>query len=190
MAGSYQVDPNALANTAKGINDAIAELKKLGIDEAAEQGRGFSGLELTGMQVGNEGLRSAFSDFCERWSWGVRTLVHDGTEIATRLGLSAGKYYDQEQYASGVLKDVVNAAIGNPDLTQDQVESQSWSQVWGDNPYTQVENADYSKASFDKAAADSRATWKAEGKDVVDNMPLPGFPMVAKSVEQQLAGKG
>ncbi|WP_327065796.1 hypothetical protein [Kitasatospora sp. NBC_01302] len=190
MADSYQVDPRALDSTAKGINDAIAELKALGIDEAAEQGRGFSGLELTGMQVGNPGLQSAFSDFCERWSWGVRTLVHDGTEIAARLGLSAGKYYDQEQYASGVLKDVVNAAIGNPDLTQSQVEARSWSKTFADNPVTQVANADYSKASLDKAAADSAATWKAEGKDMENSVPLPGVPMVVKSMEQQAGAKG
>ncbi|MDH6133293.1 hypothetical protein P3T37_002688 [Kitasatospora sp. MAA4] len=176
MADSYQVDPNALKNTAKGINDAVAELKTLGIDESAEVGRGFSSLSLTGMQVGNAGLQSALDDFCGRWGWGVRTLVHDGTEIADRLGLSAGRYYDQEQYASGVMKDVVNAAIGNPDLTQEQVEKQSWSQTWDNNPYTQVTNPDYSKASFDQAAADTRKTWAAEGKDIEGHVPVPGLP--------------
>lgn len=39
VADSYQVDPNALSSTAKGINDAIGELKKLGIDESGELGR-------------------------------------------------------------------------------------------------------------------------------------------------------
>ncbi|WP_329566433.1 hypothetical protein [Kitasatospora sp. NBC_01266] len=174
MADSYQVDPAALADIAKGINDAVAELKKLGIDEGAEVGRGFSAISLTGMQVGNPGLQSALDDFCERWSWGVRTLVHDGTEIADRLGLSAGRYHDQDQYVSGALKDAVNAAIGNPDLTDKQVEGQSWDQTWDDNPYTQVTGADYSKASLDKAAGDSAAAWQAEFKDV----------------EQQAGGKG
>lgn len=185
MADSYQVDPNALANTAQGINDAVAELKKLGIDEGAEVGRGFSSIALTGMQVGNPGLQSALDGFCERWSWGVRTLVHDGTEIADRLGLSAGRYYDQEQYASGVLKDVVNAAIGNPDLTQAQVEKQSWDQTLGNNPYTQITGADYSKASLDKAAADSRAAWAAEGKDVVKSVPLPGAQQVIDAAKRE-----
>lgn len=120
---------------------------------------------------------------------GVRTLVHDGTEIADRLGLSAGLYYDQEKYVSGAFKDVVNAAIGDPDLTQDQVEQRSWGQIWADNPFTQVENADYSKASLDRAAADTRAAWAAEGKDVENSIPLPGAQQVIAVVKQQ-GGQG
>lgn len=70
VADSYQVDPDALNNTAKGIKDAIAELQKLGISESGEVGRGFSNVSLTGMQVGNPGLQGALDGFCERWSWG------------------------------------------------------------------------------------------------------------------------
>jgi hypothetical protein len=114
VSGGYQVDPEALKLAAEGINGAISELKSLGIEESGEVGRGFSNVELTGMQLGNAGLRGDFDAFCERWSWGVRTLVQDGNEIAKRLGLSAGIYYDQEQYTEGTLKDVVNAATGNP----------------------------------------------------------------------------
>ncbi|MCX4747431.1 hypothetical protein OG455_18210 [Kitasatospora sp. NBC_01287] len=190
MADSYEVNPDALKATAKGINDAIAELRTLGIDESAEGGRGFSEIALTGMQVGNPGLQSALDDFCERWSWGVRTLVHDGNEIAQRLGLSAGMYYDQEQYASGMLKDVVSAAMGDPDLTQDQVESRSWGQTWSDNEYAQVRDADYSAGSFEKAAANSRAAWSAEGKDIKNSAPLPGLPGVVVSTSELPGGKG
>ncbi|WP_327069987.1 hypothetical protein OG500_30940 [Kitasatospora sp. NBC_01250] len=101
----------------------------------------------------------------------MRRLVHDGDEIALRLGLSAGMYYDQEQYASGMLKDVVNAAMGNPDLTQDQVEAQSWDTTLKDNEVTQIGHADYSAASFQKAMLDSAATWDAEGADVLGSDP-------------------
>ncbi|MCX4747436.1 hypothetical protein OG455_18235 [Kitasatospora sp. NBC_01287] len=190
MADSYAVDPEALKATAKGINDAIAELRTLGIDESAEGGRGFSEIGLTGLQVGNPGLQSALADFCERWSWGVRTLVHDGNEIAQRLGLSAGMYYDQEQYASGMLKDVVSAAIGDPDLTQEQVEGQSWGRTWSDNPYTDLTRPDDSAASLDKAVADSRAAWAAEGKDLENSAPLPGLPGVVVSTSELPGGKG
>ena len=82
MGDGYGVDPNALRATAKGIDDAIAELKTLGVDGSAGMGRGFSGLALRGMQVGPGGLQQAFEQFCERWPWGVRTLVQDGNQIA------------------------------------------------------------------------------------------------------------
>ncbi|HWE91918.1 MAG TPA: hypothetical protein VG317_20820, partial [Pseudonocardiaceae bacterium] len=65
MAG-YEVNSGLLSEAAKGINDTIAELKTLGIAEAADEGRGFSGLEMTGLTVGNQGLRSAFAGFCDR----------------------------------------------------------------------------------------------------------------------------
>jgi hypothetical protein len=168
VSGGYQVDPEALKLAAEGINGAISELKSLGIEESGEVGRGFSNVELTGMQLGNAGLRGDFDAFCERWSWGVRTLVQDGNEIAKRLDLSAGIYYDQEQYTEGTLKDVVNAATGNPYLTQDQVEAQSWGKTLSDNPFTQVRDADYSEKSFEQSALHSAQTWQAEGRDLMD----------------------
>jgi hypothetical protein len=186
MGGGYQVDPEALKLAAKGISGAITELKGLGIDESGEVGRGFANVELTGMQLGNSGLRGAFDAFCERWSWGVRTLVQDGNEIAFRLNLSAGLYYDQEQYAEGALKDVVNAAMGNPNLTQEQVEGQSWGKTLSDNSINDVLHADYSATSFEHGAEHSEQTWKSEGRDVMDG------PMgVQKDVMDGMgAGKG
>ncbi|MFI6448120.1 hypothetical protein [Kitasatospora sp. NPDC050543] len=168
MADSYAVDPKALELAAAGINEAIAELKTLGIDESAEVGRGFSNIDLSGMQLGHAGLHGSFSAFSERWAWGVRTLVQDGNEIAVRLGLSAGLYHDQEQYVEGTLKDVVNAAMGNPDLTQEEVEKQSWGQTFADNPYTQVRDADFSPESAAKAAEHMEQTWRDEGRDLMD----------------------
>jgi hypothetical protein len=40
VSGGYQVDPEALKMAAKGINEAISELKGLGIAESGEVGRG------------------------------------------------------------------------------------------------------------------------------------------------------
>ncbi|MEV4558189.1 hypothetical protein AB0K51_14525 [Kitasatospora sp. NPDC049285] len=168
MTDSYAVDPAALKLAADGINQAITELKTLGIDESAEVGRGFSNVDLTALQVGHGGLHGAFSGFAERWAWGVRSLVQDGNEIAVRLGLSAGLYHDQEQYVSGTLKDVVNAAMGNPDLTQEQVEAQSWGKTLSDNPYTQLRDADYSAQSAAEAADHMKQSWQAEGRDLMD----------------------
>ncbi|MGE5286066.1 MAG: hypothetical protein ACM3ML_02470 [Micromonosporaceae bacterium] len=87
MADGFTVNRAALTATAKGISDTIGALKKIGIDEKAETGHWFSGLSLRGLQVGHSGLHVAFGDFCDRWSWGVRSLVQDGTEIACALAL-------------------------------------------------------------------------------------------------------
>lgn len=66
----YRVDPEALERITRGINLAIDELKELGFDIEAAQGRGFDDLELAGLEVGDANLRQVFADFCERWSWG------------------------------------------------------------------------------------------------------------------------
>lgn len=168
MAEGYSVDPEALKMAADGINNSINELKSLGIDESAEVGRGFSNVDLTGMELGNSDLHSSFAKFSERWAWGVRTLVQDGNELARRLGLSAGIYHDQEQYVVGVTKDVANAAAGNPDLTTDQVEKQSLSKSVG-NAWT----PDYSAQSAAKAADDMKKTWQAEGRDMMGSRVGP-----------------
>src|ERR1700753_1292890 len=109
MADGFSVDQAALNATARGINNTIGALKGLGIDETGEEGRGVSGLRLTGLQGRQGDLPSAFGAFCDRWSWGVRSLVQDGNQFAARLGLSAGVYHDTEQYLTGVAKNVTVA---------------------------------------------------------------------------------
>ncbi|GGR06896.1 hypothetical protein [Kitasatospora griseola] len=155
-----QVDAQALEMTAKGINGAIKELEEVGFAEGAGLGRGFSLLELTGMEIGDQGCRSAFEDFCERWALMVRSLVQEGNEIARRLDLSAGLYHQQEQYLSDSMKLVVNSAMGNPNLTEEQVSAQSWKQTLSDNSVTQFENADFSAQSLQAAGLHQRASWE------------------------------
>ena len=104
MADGFSVDRAALNETAQGINSTIGALKGLGLDEKAEAGRGFSGLALPGLQTGDAGLAQALGSFCDRWSWGVRTLVQDGNQFAARLGISAGVYADTENYLTGVAR--------------------------------------------------------------------------------------
>jgi hypothetical protein len=163
MAGEgYGLEPAALQETAQGINAAITELKAIGVDEAGESGRGFSELSLSGLEIGHDGLQGAFDAFCERWAWGVRTLVQDGNEMANRLGLAAGRYHDMEQYAVGLLKDVVSDVGGDPHKSDDQVEQESWQQLAADS------RPDYSAASWDKAGSQMAAQWKAEGRDLAE----------------------
>lgn len=168
MAGGFTVDRAALRETAQGINDTIGALKGLGFDEEAEVGRGFSGLTLSGLQVGYAGLQSAFAGFCDRWSWGVRTLVQDGSQIAQRLGLCAGMYADAEQSVIASVKDLVDAGMGDPHLSDSQVAQGSWAQAAGAAP-GQAPN-DFSGAAWGQAGQQMDQTWKAEGHDAASTV--------------------
>ena len=134
MSDGFTVDRAALAQAAQGINGTISDLGQLGFTEEANAGRGFSGLALSGMQAGDTGLASAFSDFCDRWSWGVRTLVQTGNQIAARLHLSAGNYYNAEQSIIGSLKGLVSATVGDPEKSQAAAAQGSWSQAVSQGP--------------------------------------------------------
>ncbi|MFJ1752747.1 hypothetical protein [Kitasatospora sp. NPDC088134] len=179
----YRVDPQALKLAADGINHSIEELKSIGIVETAEVGRGFDNLKMTGMEIGHPELQGVFDEFCERWAWGVRALVQDGNQLAERLNLSAGIYHDQEQYVSNMAKDVYSAAMGNPNLTQEQVEARSWGDTLKDNAVTQFANADYSVQSFQAAALHSDAAWKNTGADLLESKVALGQPNFAYDPE-------
>lgn len=165
-AAGFEADPDDLRRLAQGIRDTISQLKELGIEGTADAGRGFSGLGLRMRQVGHVGVQQAWTQFLDRWSWGVRGLVRDGNQIAHQLGLNAGAYDDAEQYAAGVLKNVIADTVGNPHLSDEQVQSESWSQVAADNFTTDVQHPDYSAASWQHAGDHMAATWRAEGRDI------------------------
>lgn len=178
MSDGYTVQPAMLQQAAKGINDTIDALKGVGITEAADVGRGFGNLALRGMQVGHQGLQQAFSGFCDRWSWGVRTLVQDGNQFAQRLGLSAGTYHDMEQYGVGILKDAANTVAGNPRASEQQVESGSFGDILAkDKP-------DFSDASWQQTAQHASTTWTGVGRDLVEG------PMGMNKTMADLTGQG
>jgi hypothetical protein len=162
MGEGYTAQAQHLQQVATGINQTIGELKTLGIAEEAEQGRGFSHMEMTGMQVGHEQLRQSFANFCERWSWGVRSLVSDGNQLAVRLNLSAGAYYEGDQYAAGVFKDLLNAFVGDPHASEQQVENETVGQM------LHRDLPDYSSGSFAQAADNAAQTWNGVGRDEME----------------------
>lgn len=154
---------------AKGLTEALAELKELGMVGEAGAGRGFGDIALSGLELGHEGLTGEFKSFCERWEWGVRSLVNEGNAFAVKTGLSAGTYYETEQYVEGSFKVVTNAAIGNPYASEDEVTQKGW----GDIATSGVLSApDYSKESFDQALANSGQGWKDAGRDVMTSHTL------------------
>ncbi|NSC25590.1 hypothetical protein FM076_32340 [Streptomyces albus subsp. chlorinus] len=156
---------SALNLITKGINDALAELEELGMVGEAGVGRGFSEVALNSLQLGHGGLTSAFGDFCDRWEWGVRALIQEGNSFAEGVGLSAGTLHQQDQYIQGALKVAVNAGMGNPYATEEEITGKDWGEVLSDNAYTQIRDADYSAESFQKARDTSVQAWKTAAWD-------------------------
>ncbi|MBO8199327.1 hypothetical protein ACFW4X_19885 [Streptomyces smyrnaeus] len=155
----------ALKLITKGINDALAELEELGMVGEAGVGRGFSEVALNSLQLGHGGLTSAFGDFCDRWEWGVRALVQEGNSFAEGVGLSAGTLHQQDQYIQGAFKVAVNAGMGNPYATEEEITGKDWGEVLSNNAYTQIRDADYSSESFQKARETSLQAWKTAAWD-------------------------
>ncbi|MFE9444812.1 hypothetical protein ACFYO2_38885 [Streptomyces sp. NPDC006602] len=174
MSGDgYQVDPAALEQITRGINRAMDELKEFGFDIEANLGRGFDDLELAGLEVGDAGLQQTFADFCERWGWGVRSLMQDANEFAGRLNLSAGLYHEQEQYVSDTLKTVWTAGAGNPYLSPEEASQRSWSDTFKDNAVSQAMDADYSAESFTSGQEEVEAAWSQAAQDVETSTVTP-----------------
>ncbi|MER6260958.1 hypothetical protein ABT270_22125 [Streptomyces sp900105245] len=168
--GDKDLQTDGLALIAKGLTDALAELKELGMVGSAGAGRGFSDIALSGMELGHEGLTGEFTSFCERWEWGVRSLVEEGNGFALKTGLAAGTYYETDQYVSGSVKVVENAAVGNPYASEEEVERMGYGDIVKSGPWGG--DVDYSKESFEQAWANSKQNWKDTGRDLVTSREL------------------
>ncbi|BFP55595.1 hypothetical protein SCMC78_54020 [Streptomyces sp. CMC78] len=159
------VPPAALAQIAKGINLAHAELKELGMVGKASAGRGFSDLALSGLELGHSGLASQFETFCKRWEWGVRALTQRGNSFALGVGLSAGSFAEQERYIKDSFKIAMNSTNGNPYLSEDEVKGMSWDSISKQHAW---DNPDWSADSFTEAHDEVKQQWKDTGYDVGD----------------------
>jgi hypothetical protein len=166
MADGFTVDRSALRDTADGINEAIGALSGLGFDEAGQEGRGFSGLALSGLQAGDAALQQALGGFCDRWSWGVRSLVQDGNQFARRLGLNAGVYADTENFLVGVAKDVTDAFVGDPHMTDAQAAQTSWSQDAAGITGAQTPGGAMTPQQAERAVT---GQWQSVGRSVAKN---------------------
>ncbi|MCX5305484.1 hypothetical protein OG304_18820 [Streptomyces sp. NBC_00160] len=160
------VSKQALALIAQGITASLAELKELGSVGTASMGGGFTELALSGMETGHESLASTLGTFCERWGWGVRSLVQQGNMFALNVGLSAGAVYEQDQYIQGSFKVVANAALGHPYAEEKDIIAKDWGEVLSDNPITQIKNADYEPESFAHASENGNEAWKSAVRDL------------------------
>ncbi|MFH8614659.1 hypothetical protein ACH4E8_06205 [Streptomyces sp. NPDC017979] len=158
-----KLDEESRQRITKGLRAAVSELRDAGSSTGAALGKGFSGLSLTGMEMGHHGLSTDFEDYCERWEWGVRALVQDANALAAKLGLAAGIIWESDQYVQGMMKVGVNSVIGNPHASEDEVIKQDW----GDVLRPDALDPDYSGASFDRAREEAAQTWKDTGRTVL-----------------------
>jgi hypothetical protein len=148
----------------KGVGATIDQLSDLGGATGSVMGKGFSELSMTGMETGHHGLSVDFEDFCERWEWGVRALVHDASELANRLGLAAGTQWEHDRYVEGALKVGVNSVMGgSPYASEEEITRQSW----GDIATPDALNPDWSAESWDKAGQEMGQTWKDTGRSLL-----------------------
>ncbi|MFF4433160.1 hypothetical protein ACFYZ4_28875 [Streptomyces sp. NPDC001513] len=180
--GDLEVSPAAVKNIQEGLRKAIAELRESGDAAGASMGAGFSDLSMTGMEAGHAGLATVFEDFCERWEWGVRSLVQNASALAGNLGIAAGTVWEEEQYMQGAYKVVANAAYGNPHASEDEIEKKSWDDIWRADVY----KPDYSDESFEKGDEDIKKTWSETGDKLTSN----GYIGSIKDLLDQAGGGG
>ncbi|WP_053160932.1 hypothetical protein [Streptomyces caatingaensis] len=163
--GDLKADREALDGIAKGITDALAELRELGMIGEAAAGRGFDELELSGLETGHDGLKDALKSFCDRWDWGVRSLVQEGNRFARQVGLAAGSYYENDQYIKGTMKVGVAALGADPTLSDEQVEKMSMDEIADHGNFAHV---DYSGESFKRSHRHAMETQKELLKDTLE----------------------
>ncbi|MEZ3182705.1 hypothetical protein KYY02_29815 [Streptomyces pimonensis] len=157
-------DEASVAKFTQGVGATIDGLGDLGGATGSVMGKGFSQLSMTGMEAGHHGLSVDFEDFCERWEWGVRALVHDASELADRLGLAAGTQWEHDQYVEGALKVGVNSvAGGNPHASEEEITRQGWGEVFTPDAL----DPDWSAGSWDRAGQEMEQTWKDTGRTLL-----------------------
>ncbi|WP_422095789.1 MULTISPECIES: hypothetical protein [unclassified Streptomyces] len=92
--GGKDLKTDGLGLIAKGLTEALSELKELGMVGTAGAGRGFGDLALSGLELGHEGLTGEFKSFCERWEWGVRSLINEGNGPPRRIRELMSPHHD------------------------------------------------------------------------------------------------
>ncbi|WP_405135691.1 hypothetical protein [Nocardia sp. NBC_01388] len=148
MSDELKVEPAVLKQAEAGINAIIGELSGLGIKETGALGRGFSLLALSPLEAGKASVQSTFETFCDRWSWGVRSLVQSANNMAEAVGLAAGRYHMMDQQSQNALKEAYSDLFSDPHLSKDQIDSRSWSETFSDNEFNALAHPDYSDKSF------------------------------------------
>ncbi|MFD7256220.1 hypothetical protein [Streptomyces sp. NPDC059874] len=159
-----EMDPVAVQNIQGGLRSAIGELREFATETSAVAGSGMGRLALTGLEAGHPAVASAVEGFCERWDMAVSSLVISTSGLAERLGIAAGSVWEEDQYRKGTFKVLVNAGIGNPFASEDEVEKKSLDAILSDHAFKQEtpEQARQAREDFDR-------TWAATKQGVLND---------------------
>ncbi|MFD5828993.1 hypothetical protein [Lentzea sp. NPDC060358] len=122
----FGVDLGAMAQTIKGVDDTVALLKEFAPDG------GFLMASTTSLgflcpdedECGDEELADALDEFFDRWKWGVRHLVEEGTAMVEALTDTRSVYEEAEDK----LKQGFQLLIGDPNSTADPAD-RSWEDL-------------------------------------------------------------
>lgn len=151
MVKLLKVNPAALAEAKKGFEGVIADLgcaSGVGGDYSSGLGRGFSGVGLSGGQVGHPGAKAALDKFTQRWEWGTRALVQKANQIADQLGMAGVGFIDQElAYLGAAAKRMLNNLGGDLTLPEEQIATMSWEEL-AEHNRKRLANRDWSAQSF------------------------------------------
>ncbi|MFD7629605.1 hypothetical protein ACFV7Q_26865 [Streptomyces sp. NPDC059851] len=160
-----EMDPVAVRSIQDGLRAAVGELREFATDTSAVAGSGMSRLALTGFEAGHPAVASALEGFCERWDLGVASLVISTSGLAERLGIAAGSVWEEDQYRNGTFKVLVNAGIGNPHASEDEVEKKSMDAILSDHAFKREtpEQARQAREDFDRTWADTKHRVLNEG---------------------------
>ncbi|MFD8576657.1 hypothetical protein ACFV1H_15195 [Streptomyces virginiae] len=159
------LDPVAVRNIQDGLRSAVGELREFAMGTSAAAGGGMSQLALTGMEAGHPSVAAALEGFCERWDMSVASLFVVTSGLAERLGIGAGSVWEQDQYLKGTFKVLVNAGIGNPHASNDEIEKKSLEAVLSNHAFRREtpEEARQAREDFDRTWADTKKGLLNEG---------------------------
>lgn len=136
----FGIDLAAMALAIKGINGTVEAL-----NEFAPLGGHFTTTKLDFLSLcpseddcGDEVLGDAFEEFFDRWQWGMRHLVKEGTELVTALTDTKSVYEKAEDKAKQALHFLVGDPRSNVDastktweeLAKSHMEMPSASKEW------------------------------------------------------------
>ncbi len=130
---AFGVNLDDLSAAEKGVRDAVSELGGMagwGKSELGAEGQGLvQGIDAAAGSVGHDKLAEALQTFAERWEWGIRYLVDDGVDTADALRDTRAWYERVDDEAVSLLKQGMQAAIGNPMQDSASWANKSWTDI-------------------------------------------------------------
>ncbi|WP_086660710.1 hypothetical protein [Lentzea kentuckyensis] len=155
----FGVDLGAMGQAIKGINGTVAALKEIAPDggHLASTTSTFGMLCPNEDECGDEVLADALEEFFERWRWGLRHLVKEGTEMVSALTDTKSVYEKAEDKA----KQAFQLLLGNPN-SHDDPTKQSWEGLAksGLNQTTPGQQ-------WDRATKGAEDAWDSSVKDII-----------------------